>query len=148
MSGNGSCERARQPRRSSRQDEATPQAVPDSVPLVRKPRVLRALARTPVSPEERKPPIGSEQRIAPDIPSSQFVRIRTWVKYGMSAAQVAAVYGVAVDAGEVLRLRRQEKLGPAVIARRLGIGRASVYRLLGKHHGTVSADGGKNADQA
>jgi hypothetical protein len=31
-----------------------------------------------------------------------------------------------------LRLRREEKLGPAVIARRLDIGRASVYRLFGK----------------
>jgi DNA invertase Pin-like site-specific DNA recombinase len=37
----------------------------------------------------------------------------------------------SIDAAEVRRLREQEKLGPAVIARRLGIGRASVYRLLG-----------------
>ena len=43
-------------------------------------------------------------------------------------------------------LRREEQLGPAAIARRLGIGRASVYRLLGKQ--TVgSANGGADADQ-
>ena len=32
-----------------------------------------------------------------NIVESQFARIRTWVEYGMTAAQVAAVYGVAVD---------------------------------------------------
>ncbi|MBV8868475.1 MAG: helix-turn-helix domain-containing protein, partial [Acetobacteraceae bacterium] len=37
-----------------------------------------------------------------------------------------------IEAAEVRRLREQEKLGPATIARRLGIGRASVYRVLGK----------------
>jgi DNA invertase Pin-like site-specific DNA recombinase len=31
----------------------------------------------------------------------------------------------------VRRLREEEGLGPAAVARRLGIGRASVYRLLG-----------------
>jgi hypothetical protein len=40
---------------------------------------------------------GHEPRIRPAIPKSQFARIRTWVEYGMTAAQVAAVYGVAVD---------------------------------------------------
>ena len=70
---------------------------------------------------------------------------------GINAAKARGVYKgrkPSIDAGEVLRLRREEKLGPAVIARRLGIGRASVYRLLGKHYGTVAADGGGNADQA
>jgi DNA invertase Pin-like site-specific DNA recombinase len=51
----------------------------------------------------------------------------------------------SIDAGEILRLRDVEKLGPAAIARRLGIGRASVYRLLGKQD--TGADGGGNADQ-
>jgi hypothetical protein len=35
--------------------------------------------------------------------------------------------------------------GPAAIARRLGIGRASVYRVLGKP--VSGANGGGNADQ-
>jgi hypothetical protein len=46
-----------------------------------------------------------------------------------------------------LRLRRDEKLGPAAIARRLDIGRVSVYRLLGKQ-AVVSANAGVDADQA
>jgi hypothetical protein len=37
-----------------------------------------------------------------------------------------------IDAAELHRLRDEEKLGPAAIARRLGIGRASVYRVLGR----------------
>jgi DNA invertase Pin-like site-specific DNA recombinase len=58
---------------------------------------------------------------------------------GISAAKARGVHKghkPSIDAGEVLRLRREEKLGPAAIARRLGIGRASAYRLLGKlrHH--------------
>jgi DNA invertase Pin-like site-specific DNA recombinase len=54
----------------------------------------------------------------------------------------------SIDAAEVIRLRREEKLGPAAIARQLGIGRASVYRLLGKQTAGVSANGGVDADQA
>ena len=67
---------------------------------------------------------------------------------GISAAKARGVYKgrkPSIDAGEVLRLRREEKLGPSAIARRLGIGRASVYRLLGK---TISGtNGGGDADQ-
>ena len=37
----------------------------------------------------------------------------------------------SIDAAEAQRLRDEERLGPAAIARRLGIGRASVYRVLG-----------------
>jgi len=39
---------------------------------------------------------------------------------------------LSIIAGVVRKLRYGEKLGPAEIARRLGIGRASVYRVLGK----------------
>jgi hypothetical protein len=59
--------------------------------------VLKALSPAPVGYEGGKAPVASEQRITPEIPKSQFARIRTWVEYGMTAAQVAAVYGVAVD---------------------------------------------------
>ena len=37
-----------------------------------------------------------------------------------------------IDPAAVRRLRDKEKLGPSAIAKRLGIGRASVYRVLGK----------------
>lgn len=70
---------------------------------------------------------------------------------GISAAKARGVYKgrkPAIDAAEVRRLRRDEKLGPAAIARRLGIGRASVYRLLGKQIGATLANGGGDADQA
>ena len=40
-----------------------------------------------------------------EIPRSQFARIRVWAEYGMTAAQVAAVYGVAV--GVIERILRQ-----------------------------------------
>ena len=53
---------------------------------------------------------------------------------GIALAKTRGVYKgrkPSVDATEVRRLRYEEKLGPAVIARRLGIGRTSVYRALG-----------------
>jgi DNA invertase Pin-like site-specific DNA recombinase len=70
---------------------------------------------------------------------------------GISAAKARGVYKgrkPSIDAGEILRLRRDEKLGPAAIARRLCIGRASVYRLLGKHGAATQAKGSGSADQA
>ncbi len=68
---------------------------------------------------------------------------------GISAAKARGVYKgrkPKIDAGEARRLRDDEKLGPAAIARRLGIGRASVYRLLGKETGRMN--GPPDADQA
>jgi DNA invertase Pin-like site-specific DNA recombinase len=53
---------------------------------------------------------------------------------GIRAAKERGVYRgrrPSIDTAEVRRLREQEKLGPAAIAKRLGIGRASVYRVLG-----------------
>jgi hypothetical protein len=64
----------------------------------------------------------------------------------MRANVVCFRYVFFSDVGWILRLRREEKLGPAVIARRVGIGRASVYRLLGKP-AAIPAKGGVDADQ-
>ena len=53
---------------------------------------------------------------------------------GIKAAKARGVYKgrkPSIDVAEVRRLREQEKLGASAIARRLGIGRASVYRVLG-----------------
>jgi DNA invertase Pin-like site-specific DNA recombinase len=53
---------------------------------------------------------------------------------GIKAAKAKGVYKgrkPSIDVAEVRRLRQEEKLGPTAIARRLKIGRASVYRLLG-----------------
>ncbi len=52
---------------------------------------------------------------------------------GIALAKTRGVYKgrkPSVDVTEVRRLRHEEKLGPAAIARRLGIGRTSVYRAL------------------
>ncbi len=53
---------------------------------------------------------------------------------GIALAKTRGVYKgrkPSIDVAEVRRLRDEEKLGPAAIARRLGIGRTSVYRALG-----------------
>ena len=53
---------------------------------------------------------------------------------GIQAAKARGVYRgrkPSIDPAEVRRLKDEEKLGPSAIARRLGIGRASVYRVLG-----------------
>ncbi len=54
---------------------------------------------------------------------------------GIAAAKARGAYKgrkPTIDAAEVRRLKEEEQLGPAGIARRLGIGRASVYRVLAK----------------
>ena len=54
---------------------------------------------------------------------------------GIKAAKARGIYKgrkPSIDVAAVRRLRDKEKLGPAAIARQLGIGRASVYRVLGK----------------
>jgi DNA invertase Pin-like site-specific DNA recombinase len=69
---------------------------------------------------------------------------------GINAAKARGIYKgrkPSIDAVEVFRLRREEGLGPAAIARRLGIGRASVYRVLGKYVTAGNAIGAANADQ-
>jgi hypothetical protein len=45
-----------------------------------------------------------EPQTTRELPPSQFARIRILVKYGMTVAQVAAVYGAAV--GEIERILR------------------------------------------
>jgi DNA invertase Pin-like site-specific DNA recombinase len=52
---------------------------------------------------------------------------------GIAQAKARGVYRgrkPSVDMAEIRRLRQQDGLGPTAIARRLGIGRASVYRAL------------------
>ena len=52
---------------------------------------------------------------------------------GIKAAKARGIYKgrtPTIDAAEIRRLRKEEKLRPTAIARRLGIGRASVYRVL------------------
>lgn len=58
----------------------------------------------PASPEPVVSAIAPKPPPGVEIPAAQLARIRTWVKYGMTAAQVAEVYRVPVGAIErVLR---------------------------------------------
>ena len=72
---------------------------------VHKPRILAILPAAPVCHEEPEAPISPKQRMTSEIARSQFARIRTWVRYGMTVHQVAEVYGVAV--GEIERILRK-----------------------------------------
>jgi hypothetical protein len=73
---------------------------------VRKPRIL-AISRTEPRPSqvESDGPISPTRPVTATIPRSQFARIRAWRRYGMTAQQVAEVYGVAVD--EIERILQQ-----------------------------------------
>jgi hypothetical protein len=84
--------------------QVTEQSVPDSVPLAepsaRKPRILSALPSAPVHREQGEAPASSEERLMTEIPRSQFAASASGAEYVMTAAQVAAVYGVPVGAIE------------------------------------------------
>jgi DNA invertase Pin-like site-specific DNA recombinase len=57
---------------------------------------------------------------------------------GIAAAKARGVYRgrkPSIDPSEIHRLRAEEHLGASAIARRLGIGRASVYRALAHRDG-------------
>jgi hypothetical protein len=70
---------------------------------VRKPRVLSISSTAPYPRQERlAAPTGPTGQVTSKIPKSQFARIRAWRRYGMTAQQVADVYGVAV--GEIERI--------------------------------------------
>jgi hypothetical protein len=86
-------------------EQPVPASVVPSEPSARKPRILRALPPAPVRRAQAEAPVGSEQPMTSEIPSSQFARIRIWVEYGMTAAQAAAAYGVPV--GVIERILRQ-----------------------------------------
>jgi hypothetical protein len=79
---------------------------PASERSVAKPRILRSSQAAPVPQEAvADAPIASRPPVGPQIPATQFGRIRTWLKYGMTASQVAQLYGVPV--AEVERVLRQ-----------------------------------------
>ena len=64
---------------------------------------------------------------------------------GIRAAKARGVYKgrkPSIDPAEVRRLREAEGLGPSAIARRLGIGRTSVYRVLGIGSGATAPRNG------
>lgn len=77
---------------------------PAEPPARRQPRIFAAPARLPLSAEADTPresgPIqrrGVIRREAATLPPSQVGRIRALTSYGMTAAQVAELYGVGVE---------------------------------------------------
>jgi hypothetical protein len=79
---------------------------PPAEQTARKPRVLRVIPPAAAVPaKELEPPINPGPQSTGEIPPSQFGRIRSWVKYGMTVAQVARVYRVA--ASDIERILRQ-----------------------------------------
>jgi hypothetical protein len=78
-----------------------PEPVPSTEQTVRAPRILRA---SPVRKSIEPVQVPARQEApAPlvQIPASHVARIRAWLKYGMTFAQVADLYGVVV--GDVER---------------------------------------------
>ena len=81
--------------------------------------------RSPAAPRMRK----DRFTLSPDSLTRRERQIE-----GIKAAKARGIYKgrkPTIDPVELRRLRDEEKLGPAAIARRLGVGRASVYRVLG-----------------
>ncbi len=78
-------------------------AVPASRELASNPRGPSRAAS--VQPEPAVAPSSREPAAAREAPPTHAARIRTWLKYGMTIAEVAEVYGVPVD--EIERLLRQ-----------------------------------------
>jgi hypothetical protein len=85
---------------------SVPEALTPTDQSVRKPRVLQIVSpAAPVRHEKLETPVNPEPPAAREIARAQFARIRTLVKYGMTVAQVARVYGVCV--GEIERILRK-----------------------------------------
>ena len=74
---------------------SVPDTAADQSP--RKPRVLRVTSLPPAGVEDVKPPARLEAASTTSIPPAHFARIRTWVRYGMTVAQVAQIYGTGLD---------------------------------------------------
>lgn len=62
----------------------------------RQPRVLRATEPARHLEDVVVAPLTAMTPAAPSVPASDLSRIKTWLKYGMTIAQVAQVYGLAI----------------------------------------------------
>jgi hypothetical protein len=70
----------------------------------RKRRVLPALPPAPIRRETVDAAATPKHPAALEVPFTKSARIRTLVKYGMTVAQVAEVYGVAIETiAQILR---------------------------------------------
>jgi hypothetical protein len=95
------------PKRKPPPEQPAQEAARPDGEVVRKPRVLTISAPAPVDHQsaahhESASPTKPKRQATPKIASSQFARIRAWVQYGMTAQQVAEMFGVTV--GEIERI--------------------------------------------
>jgi len=67
---------------------------------IRKSRVLTIAAATPVAGEGPAAPASAGPPRKSVIPAAHVARIRAWLKYGMTIAQVAETYGITADEAE------------------------------------------------
>ena len=82
-------------------------------------------------------PVQSSASAWPTVPSAR----RIW--RGTAAAKAKGVYkgrAATIDPAEIRRLHTEEKLGLSATARRLGVARSSMYRVLPPESAVV-ADG-------
>jgi hypothetical protein len=87
--------------------EIDQEAAPPTGEPIRGPRVLTISPAVPRHAQELAVPIGPKKQVKPKISKSQFARIRAWRRYGMTAEQVAEVYGVTISEIEgILRMAR------------------------------------------
>ena len=66
------------------------------------PRVLETASPPPAPGEAIEEAASPEPPMPATIPAAHFARIRSWLKYGMTMAQVAEIYRVPVD--EITRI--------------------------------------------
>jgi hypothetical protein len=85
--------------------ETAPNALSPGEQLPREPRILAISPAAPIRGAAVETPVSPKQPTMPEIPVSQFARIRSWVKYGMTVSQVAQVYKVTVE--EIERILRK-----------------------------------------
>jgi hypothetical protein len=79
-------------------EPAGPVSTPSGDQEARKPRILRALGVQGARVEKTHlPPTRETSGPAEQIPQRDLSRIRTWLKYGMTARQAANVRGVSVS---------------------------------------------------
>jgi hypothetical protein len=83
--------------------ETAPNALSPGEQSPREPRILAISPAAPIPAVETA--VSPNQPTMPEIPVSQFARIRTWVKYGMKLSQVAQIYEVTVE--EIERILRK-----------------------------------------
>ena len=77
--------------------EEQPLSGPGQPVVPRRPRVLPALCPAAIRRESIDMTAPLKQLAAPDIPAKKSAHVRTLLKYGMTASQVAEVYGVPVE---------------------------------------------------